>query len=534
MAQQVIDKIEECLKNKKSFIMLGGAGSGKTHTLMLTIDRAVKKAGASKICCVTYTNAAVDEIKRRCPYEKLKVGTIHDTLWDLISPYQKNLVVIFRELINNNIIKIDEEEKKKKALEVVEIQYREFRSLEAGIFSHDDLLEIAKATFEKYPLLLKIFADKYKFFFVDEYQDTFSVLVDICIQSSAKYGVTVGFFGDTMQSIYENYLGTKSIETIVKEAGFVEIKKEDNYRCATTVIDLINRIRTDGIIQKPATNNMVGKITFLYSMQEKAISEIKESNAFHDWKWDEKTKQLFLTHKLISKELGFERYLTAFSHFGMNSNSLAIGKKETERHKLANYLFQISRIIDAYQRKDYGEVLRYCYKPIKKLDDKQKISEAMEDAVKCIDDPCLEMVDKLVNAGVLKISNDALSSDKEKDKTLLDNLQNVSFKEVLEAYKYSENLTPFSTQHNIKGLEFENIFVYLDNARWNQYNFTKLFSNVNTTDSDKRICERTLKLVYVCFSRAKVNLVVYFPIPNKAVLEKAKSWFAAENVIELQ
>ncbi|MCL2591786.1 MAG: AAA family ATPase [Defluviitaleaceae bacterium] len=531
MVKQVVDKISDYIGSKKSFIMLGGAGSGKTYTLMQAIDLAVKKVGASKVCCVTYTNAAVDEIKRRCPYEKLRVGTMHDMLWEIISPYQKNAVTVFHSLIESGDIKIDDEEKKKKALEVEEVQYRDYRSLERGIFWHDDLLKIVKAMFDKYPLLLKIFADKFHYFFIDEYQDTVDVLIDICVRANKEHGMTVGLFGDSMQAIYEkNYKADVPIEELAKNNNFEIILKEDNFRCAKNVIELINKLRTDLIEQQAAGDNEDGKITFLYSMQSKTIDEIKSNAAFSGWSWGGETKQLFLTHKLIAKELGFENYLSAFAGF---DNALAVGKEDSKRHRFTNYLFLIARILDAYMRKDYAEVLRYCDKPIKKLADKERIAKSIEETIINLGSSCLDVVEELVKAGVLKLPNEALSTEKEKEIALLDKLKAVSLQEVLEAYRYAESMTPFSTQHNIKGLEFDNVFVYLDNGKWNDYNFTKLFSDMKTKGSDPTIFERTLKLLYVCFSRAKKNLVVYFPVPNLVVLQKAKDWFGDSNVIEM-
>lgn len=530
MAEQVIDKINSCLSKRRSFIMLGGAGSGKTYTLKQTIDLAVKQVGASKICCVTYTNAAVDEIKRRCPYEKLHVGTIHDTLWSIISPYQKNLVSVFRELIVNGDIKIKDEGKKQKALLVQEVSYRDFRSFETGIFSHDDLLLIVKKTFEKYSLLLKIIADKFPFFFIDEFQDTSGVLVDICVEASKIHGMTVGLFGDAMQAIYLD----ENVRDRAVKAGFEEIFKADNYRCSVSVINLINQLRTDGISQQPINNNVDGSIKFLHSNMNKSVSEIKSTNFFREWHWDANTKELYLTHKLIAKEFGFENYLAAFSHFSsINRNMLALGKKESERHPMVNFLFQIARIIEAYQKKDYKKVLHYSNKKIKQLSDKKIVADALEEIVSNKNESCFELIDNLINNGILRLPNFTLMQEDEKDKMLLDNLENISFAEIMQAYKYAENLMPFSTQHNIKGLEFDNIFVYLDNAGWNQYNFTKFFSGTTKTDSDKRICERTLKLIYVCFSRAKKNLVVYFPKPNDSVIAQAKKWFGARNVVEI-
>ena len=61
----------------------------------------------------------------------------------------------------------------------------------------------------------------------------------------------------------------------------------------------------------------------------------------------------------------------------------------------------------------------------------------------------------------------------------------------------------FSTQHNIKGAEFDNVFLVLDNGNWSQYNFEYLFDN--RTDKES-VLERTRKIFYVCCTRAKKNL----------------------------
>jgi DNA helicase-2/ATP-dependent DNA helicase PcrA len=90
--------------------------------------------------------------------------------------------------------------------------------------------------------------------------------------------------------------------------------------------------------------------------------------------------------------------------------------------------------------------------------------------------------------------------------------------------------TPYSTQHGIKGAEFDNVFVILDNGKWNQYNFKYLFEE---TTGKKSVIERTIKMFYVCCSRAKNNLIVFYHKPSDAVLNKAKEWFVEENLIEV-
>jgi len=141
-----------------------------------------------------------------------------------------------------------------------------------------------------------------------------------------------------------------------------------------------------------------------------------------------RNKELFLTHKLIAKELGFENYLSAFAGF---DNALAMGKEDNKRHRFTNYLFLIARILDAYMRKDYAEVLRYCDKPIKKLADKESIAKSIEERIINLESSCLDVVEELVKAGVLKLPNEALSTEKEKEIALLDKLKAVSLQKGL-------------------------------------------------------------------------------------------------------
>ena len=108
-------------------------------------------------------------------------------------------------------------------------------------------------------------------------------------------------------------------------------------------------------------------------------------------------------------------------------------------------------------------------------------------------------------------------------------VKNVKYSQFQKLYDYLEGKTPFSTQHKTKGTEFNNVLVILDNGKWNDYNFENLFIG-NGTPS---VLERTQKIFYVCCTRAKENLAVFYhnPIPN--VINQAKAWFEEENVHQI-
>ena len=86
-----------------------------------------------------------------------------------------------------------------------ETRYNNFKELS---FGHDELLHIASLLFTKHTLLGKIVSDKFDFILIDEYQDTNEKIVDIFLNSITKNDkTTIGFFGDSMQGIYDDGIG---------------------------------------------------------------------------------------------------------------------------------------------------------------------------------------------------------------------------------------------------------------------------------------------------------------------------------------
>ena len=108
----------------------------------------------------------------------------------------------------------------------------------------------------------------------------------------------------------------------------------------------------------------------------------------------------------------------------------------------------------------------------------------------------------------------------------------VPYKEVQSLYRYLEGMTPFSTQHKTKGAEFDNVLVILDNGNWNNYNFEKLFT-ASIGDLQNSVAKRTRKIFYVCCTRTKENLAVFYHQPSDGVLSKAREWFGADNMINI-
>lgn len=95
-----------------NFKVYAGPGAGKTYFLVQNIkdvienSKKLKGNQIRKILCITYTNAAVDEIKNRLGHynDYVVVRTIHSFLYEyVIKPYQQQLKIIINQTFNTNI-----------------------------------------------------------------------------------------------------------------------------------------------------------------------------------------------------------------------------------------------------------------------------------------------------------------------------------------------------------------------------------------------------------------------------------------------
>ena len=110
-----------------------------------------------------------------------------------------------------------------------------------------------------------------------------------------------------------------------------------------------------------------------------------------------------------------------------------------------------------------------------------------------------------------------------------DKLKQISYKEYTNCYKYANHNSVFSTQHGVKGEEYNNVVVVLDNGNWNLYNYSKVLNK----EYDDSKYDRSLKIMYVSFSRAKQNLCVFYHNPSITTVESAQEFFGEENVIKI-
>jgi len=316
------------ISQKQSFLLSGGAGSGKTYSLVEVISTVLTTYPLKKIACITYTNAAVREIEDRINNRNLRVSTIHDFLWDSIKHFQVELKAMLLELINDPLVKdfvVTDSQGEIENLQKLDnpVNYKEYVRLKEGVISHDELLVLANKMFEKHEKLCRIIEDRYPIILVDEYQDTDKKVVEVLLNFLGKKRASnvVGFFGDAMQAIYDDGIGNLDSYKGNGQGQVVEIKKEQNRRNPEMVIKLANSLRNDGLVQEPSKDttapNMqphgklkMGDIKFLYSKSD----DLDSAKAHLGWDFSnaKTTKELNLTHNLIAAKAGFPNLMKIY------------------------------------------------------------------------------------------------------------------------------------------------------------------------------------------------------------------------------
>jgi DNA helicase-2/ATP-dependent DNA helicase PcrA len=430
---RAFDAIVENIEQKKSFVLEAGAGSGKTYTLIETINYLLEKHSSllkregKRIVCITYTNVAKNEIIHRLENNPLViVSTIHEFLWACIKSFNRQLVVELDKL-NTLMYQGDPE---KFTLDLIkrinQVVYNDssYRDFEIGQIHHDDVITLSKAMFENYPLLTTIVSDKYPFVLVDEYQDTAiettTALIDFLLERN-KTKVLVGFYGDSYQKIYDTGVG--SLENYVQANKLSLVTKEENYRSSKNVVKLLNAVRSN-IVQKipEGIESIEGSVRFINCNNypprpktgilayEKSIIPTKNTNydkvvkilEAEGWNFGENSedKVLIIANSRVAARGGFGNLYNIFSaRFGEGASEALLKRENTfssfflgstDKQTSKERETGIEHLVSFWNDKDYNNVMRFLKKAgisiedgiiLRKHEDKKIIRELIEELI---------------------------------------------------------------------------------------------------------------------------------------------------------
>ena len=293
-----LESSEELIPIEQHFKLYAGPGAGKTTFLTNHIKSVLRSSNKLKrtrrIACITYTNAAVDNLKKRLntSVESLEITTIHSFCYKhIVKPFmwlidpcplplekmeghdeiklrKSQIFSIKREtqqdyLSDSGLMKSLNKlqwiyksdgtfelghkryvDRQVDGYTVKKSTYMKFKEAHwnEGRLSHDDVLYFAYNILSKEPKVREIIRGKFPYIFIDEFQDTSPLQVEILKIISEKE-TTIGVIGDICQSIYSfQGASVKDFEEFeVTDMNLYILK--DNNRSSEEIVNILNHMR---------------------------------------------------------------------------------------------------------------------------------------------------------------------------------------------------------------------------------------------------------------------------------------------------
>ncbi|EKS7870928.1 ATP-dependent helicase [Bacillus cereus] len=524
MVSAVEYEIRNSIDEYKNFIVEAGAGSGKTWSLVQALSYIIEnKANIyerenKKVVCITYTNIAKDEIIHRIKSNQIvQVNTIHEFLWSVIKPFQAE---IRSELINYYERKNEKPDKNYDDYSSIiqqlkeyrpSIKYQEYKVHKDGIITHGDVLWIFSAMLSKYKILKKIIEDSFPIIFIDEYQDSDTNIIDSLLTTfSTSEKIVFGFFGDHYQKIYDNSIGRVN----TNKYNLKSIKKNENYRCSTEVINILNKLRND-IKQVAMGEEKKGKCMFYYLPNFNEIEDGFKRRIKSDFVGLEiyDFQKLYLVNKKIAT---VNNYLNLYQLY--NSNKRYSDKYKKKEYILknsanrdcdyANLLYEIHNLIKLFRDDRAQDLMKKVALNVTNKRDLDEIYSKLKNLVELRKNATIgEVFEDVITNKIIKVKQDTVKEIQEETEEFIRMLKDIKYQEFENLYNTLQNDSMISTQHGTKGAEFDNVLCFIDDGEWRNYSLEDYLIN-NSDMRKKRIIERTRNLFYVVCSRAKHNLVI--------------------------
>lgn len=584
--------VRDCLDQRppRSFVMVAGAGSGKTTSLIKALVHLAATRGPAlrcagqRIACITYTEVAVEEIKVDVGSSPLfHVSTIHSFLWSIIRPFHTDISAWVIARINEKISERQEHHDKagtraatkvRLAEEIAELRaeletvpkvekfvYGTGSRYGEGILGHDDILRLAPACADLHPLLRKVIAKRFPYIFVDESQDTNPQVVAMLLRIANEHpDMCVGFFGDPEQMIYTSGAGP-----VPMQEGWRPITKPENFRCPTSVLEVINAVRlpADGLVQvrgrttsiegveRPVTGSANLFILPADEHRSERLQAIRQwlTQETQDQLWlsDQKegdVRLLVLVHRMAATRLGFPMLYASLNDKA--PMSLSEGLIDGTSWPLRPLVKSVLPLVMAARNDDRFSVMSILRSECPKLEPERTRTQDMAAVLQAIQEAIVQLVATLSpesNAtlrDVLILLRDAelLSLDDRFSAHLVDepasdgraDFDNVqaflacSVQELWSYRRYYMEESPFATHHGVKGSQFERVLVVVDDeeAKFHQFSYGKYLGYVRPSEADETkiaagedsVIDRTRRLFYVCCSRAMKDLAVVLFVPD--------------------
>ena len=547
---QVDETLEKCILStpRKSFFLFAGAGSGKTHSLVLLLKKIRNSIGkdlllqGKNVAVITFTNAATDEIINRLDYSPIfHISTIHSFVWDIIRYYQTDIKRLYcqyiiedAEVLEKKLDATQNKATKTYFSNVEKLEYLKERLIKAqtidkfvynpngsnpehNALKHAEVIKIAARMIIENKVLQQIIAQRYPILLIDESQDTKKELIDAFFEIQRNFAdiFTLGLLGDQKQRIYAD--GKENIESIIPAEWEKPIKRM-NYRCAKRIIQLANTIGKAIDIhaeQSPREDANDGFVRLFVIRQHDGINkdEVEQtvmkimSEYTRDKKWmgvDADVKILTLEHMMAARRLGFDSFFAPFSKVSKYQMTFLQGT-------VSEIEFFTKEVLPiAESMKGNGRVALEILKENSPLLSKQNKEKPYELYLKCRDEAMKiahiinkigtirVIVEEILKSQLLTVPDIIRQAYSFKPSDVEDSIEEElrAWIEVMDlpidminSYdNYVNHRSRFDTHQGVKGLEFERVMVIIDDseAKGFLFSYDKLFGIKGLSDTDKK------------------------------------------------
>ena len=330
---------EAVMHDKGPALLLAGAGTGKTRTLIYRVAHLIESGvSPESILLLTFTNKAANEMKERaekmlkekcgitaCTYHSFcvkmlrfygKMAGISPDFTIISGPDEADIIDIVKSELNfqklknmpsasvfasmlstcvNKGLTLEELLKEQKywrfrqnerKLLLLREETKKYKE-EHNLFNYDDILLKFDQMLTDYSNIARRIEDTYRYIMVDEYQDT-NTLQDSIIRKIRTKNTNLMVVGDDMQSIYK-FRGADVQNILSFPKRYTDCKViylTENYRSSQEILNLANHVMTN------ATEGYQKNLRAQFSSQE--LPKVYSVN-------DTKTEAEFVLNRIKAK-----------------------------------------------------------------------------------------------------------------------------------------------------------------------------------------------------------------------------------------
>lgn len=586
-------------------LVLAGAGSGKTKVLTTKIAYSVLEKNVSEyeILAITFTNKAAKEMRERIEnvFEKnissMWIGTFHSICSKILRfhiekiGYNSNFTIydrddqklVLKEIFKQNpvwetvlgefksaIIGLISDAKGKNVApkdfskyfsfgtntDIVAKIYAKYEEIlvKNNALDFDDLIFKTIELLTKNPEVLDYYSEKFKYIYVDEYQDTNDAQYEIIKLLASKYK-NVCAVGDIDQSIY-GWRGANISNILNFENDFENsriILLEQNYRSTQRILDCANELIKNNINRKEKnlwTKKEGGDEIIYKSYQNENYEAIEVS--------DRISKLIFDGYNLSDIAIMYRANFQSFAiENALRKNSIVYkmvgGLKFYDRKEIKDILAYLKLIANPKDDNAFRRIINYPKRSIgdmslKKLEDfcysegislfeglfrnefLDSVSKKLKDSfeifrdlifgfITCVDDTDIYVLTKelldSIEFLIYLSENEKKEFEKKQENIYMfleeieKNYKNVKLLEYLETNSLlsdidktalDEGAVTLTTVHAAKGLEYKVVFIIGMNEG--------IFPSERAIKERDDGLEEERRLFYVAITRAKEKLYI--------------------------